>query len=164
LSQQFLAMEDFANILQKDYGLKPQGKATPMATLGSGTVVVNNRAGSSSFERAGVMGLDLLTPVKLAPRRMVGEGRRMTLFSGELMAFLSLLVTVQTLPSSSGVHLTKSIVARPSKFPASFFDAPSAGQFLSLLWSVPLELSLLPCIGVLAGQNTLVRSQWRMSW
>jgi hypothetical protein len=105
------------------------------------------------------MGLDLLTPIKLVPRRMVGEGRRMTLFSGELMVSLNLSVAVQTLPSSSGVHLTKSIMARPNKFPASFFDAPSAGQFLSLLWSVPPELSLLPCVGVLAGQNTLVRSQ-----
>ncbi len=50
-SQQFLAMEDFANILQRDYGLKPQGKAAPMAASGSGTAAVNNRAGSSSFDK-----------------------------------------------------------------------------------------------------------------
>jgi hypothetical protein len=35
-------MEDFANILQRDYGLKPQGKATSMAASKSGTAAVNN--------------------------------------------------------------------------------------------------------------------------
>jgi hypothetical protein len=44
-------MEDFANILHRDYGLKPGGKSAPMAGGGAG----HSRAGSSggSMGRSG---------------------------------------------------------------------------------------------------------------
>ncbi|CAM6011714.1 unnamed protein product [Sphagnum balticum] len=41
-------MEDFANILQRDYGLKPQGKAAPMSASGPSPAAGSNRTGSSS--------------------------------------------------------------------------------------------------------------------
>ncbi|CAM6079686.1 unnamed protein product [Sphagnum tenellum] len=41
-------MEDFANILQRDYGLKPQGKAAPMSASGPSPAGGSNRTGSSS--------------------------------------------------------------------------------------------------------------------
>ncbi|CAM6059138.1 unnamed protein product [Sphagnum tenellum] len=48
-------MEDFANILQRDYGLKPQGKAAPMTLLGATTTGGTAATGShrpavSSFD------------------------------------------------------------------------------------------------------------------
>ncbi|CAM6010398.1 unnamed protein product [Sphagnum balticum] len=40
-------MEDFANILQRDYGLKPQGKAAPMTLLGTTTTTGGTAATGS---------------------------------------------------------------------------------------------------------------------
>ncbi|KAJ7295592.1 hypothetical protein O6H91_Y177800 [Diphasiastrum complanatum] len=40
-------MEDFANILQRDYGIKPQGKSAPMATSRAPSGFVPARGGSS---------------------------------------------------------------------------------------------------------------------
>lgn len=48
-------MEDFANILQRDYGLKPQGKSAPMAGGGAPPppALGHHRAGSGARNGSG---------------------------------------------------------------------------------------------------------------
>ncbi|KAH9557458.1 hypothetical protein CY35_07G085400 [Sphagnum magellanicum] len=81
-------MEDFANILQRDYGLKPQGKAAPMTLLGTTTTTTpggtaatgSHRPAVSSFEERkswrGGNGSNRSTRAPSAAARPAAEGRQ----------------------------------------------------------------------------------------
>lgn len=86
--------------------------------------------------------MDLIVPLGLLQLQRLlllraGRRRRITCFSGNLMASLKLPVAAaQTLLSSLGPHLTKSTRALPSKFSRPRprpRPQPSAAQFLTLL-------------------------------
>jgi hypothetical protein len=82
--------------------------------------------------------MDLIVPLGLLQQQRLlllraGRRRRITCFSGNLMASLNLPVAAaQTLLSSLGPHLTKSTRELPSKFSRPR-PQRSAAQFLTLL-------------------------------